>query len=39
MQLAVEAQKLLDGVMRDQNTTINYQPDGHNPIPTIFLLY
>jgi len=36
MQLAVEAQKLLDGILRDQNVTINYQPDGWDPIPTIF---
>ena len=36
MQLAVEAQKLFDGVLRDQKTTINYQPDDRDPIPTIF---
>ena len=39
MQLAVEAQKLLDGVMRDQKATIDYQPDDRDPIPNIFLLY
>lgn len=32
----MEAQKLLDGVLRDQKATINYQPDDRDPIPTIF---
>ena len=39
MQLAVEARKFLDGVMRDQKATIDYQPYDRDPISNIFLLY
>lgn len=36
MQLAIEAQKIFDGVVRDQKAVINYHPDGMDPLPTIF---
>ena len=36
MQLAVEGQKLFNGVMSNQKATINYQPNDRDPIPTIF---